>query len=75
MDATLGGGGHAAAIAAHLAPGGRLIGVDQDPEALAEAARTLAPFADIVTLVQGRFDSLPQILDGLHIETDQRNFV
>ena len=69
VDATLGGGGHAAALAAHLAPGGRLIGVDQDPEALAEASRTLKPFADLVTLVQARFDSLPQVLDRLQVET------
>ena len=68
VDATLGGGGHAAALAAHLAPGGRLIGLDRDPDALAEAGRTLAPFAEIVTLVQARFDSLPQVLDDLQVE-------
>ena len=53
VDATLGGAGHAAALAAHLTPGGRLIGLDQDPDALAEAAHKLAPFADVVTLAQG----------------------
>ena len=69
VDATLGGGGHAAALAARLRPDGRLIGLDQDTDALAEAARTLAPFASLVTLVQARFDTLAQVLDERHIET------
>ena len=67
VDATLGGGGHAAALAAHLVPDGRLIGLDRDPDALAEAARTLATYAGNLTVVQARFDSLPQILDDLHV--------
>ncbi len=67
VDATTGGGGHAAAVAARLAPGGRLIGLDQDPDALAEAGRALAPFGDRVTLVQARFDTLPAVLDELGV--------
>ena len=67
VDATLGAGGHAAAIAPRLAPGGRLIGIDQDPEALEEARRALAAFADVVTFVHARFDTLPAVLDGLGV--------
>ena len=67
VDATTGGGGHAAAVAARLAPGGRLIGLDQDPDALEEAERALAQFSDTVTLVQARFDTLPLVLDGLGV--------
>jgi 16S rRNA (cytosine1402-N4)-methyltransferase len=67
VDATTGGGGHAAAVAALLAPGGRLIGLDQDPDALEEAGRALAPFGDIVTLVQARFDTLAAVLDGIGV--------
>lgn len=67
VDATTGGGGHAAAIAARIIPGGRLIGLDQDPEALREAEQALASYGETVTLVQARFDELPDVLDRLKI--------
>ena len=65
VDATLGGGGHAAAIAGRLRPGGQLIGIDQDEEALTEAGQRLASLADVVTLVQARFDTLADVLAQL----------
>lgn len=68
VDATLGGGGHARAIAARLRPGGRLIGIDQDPDAVAEAGRALADLADVVTVVSARFDAIAGVLDGLGID-------
>ena len=42
LDGTLGGGGHSAALLDALGPGGRVIGVDRDPEALATARARLA---------------------------------
>lgn len=54
LDGTLGGGGHAEALL-RRGPEARLIGVDRDPEAIAEAGRRLAPYQDRVRLVQASF--------------------
>ncbi|MDQ1358549.1 MAG: rRNA (cytosine1402-N4)-methyltransferase [Acidimicrobiaceae bacterium] len=63
LDATVGGGGHAAAIlAAH--PHLRLIGLDQDPDAVAAARRALAPFGDRAEVHRARFDELDRVLDA-----------
>jgi 16S rRNA (cytosine1402-N4)-methyltransferase len=60
VDATLGLGGHAAALL-ERAPGARLLGVDRDPQALALAAARLAPFGDRVRLVRGEFRRLGEL--------------
>lgn len=61
LDATLGRGGHARALLeAH--PGLAVIGLDTDPQAIAECRRLLAPYADRVTLVQAVYDELAVIL-------------
>ena len=69
LDGTVGGGGHAAALLERLMPGGRLVGLDQDLDALAEAGTRLAAFGNGVILKQARFDSLTAVLDDLGIET------
>ncbi len=51
LDGTLGGGGHSALIAARLAPGGVLIGLDRDPAALKAAADRLASWRGSISII------------------------
>jgi 16S rRNA (cytosine1402-N4)-methyltransferase len=66
VDATCGGGGHAAAIADAVGPSGRVIAIDQDAAMLALAAGRLAGRAN-VTAANANFDQLPAVLAGLEI--------
>ncbi|EGL82166.1 Ribosomal RNA small subunit methyltransferase H [Caldalkalibacillus thermarum TA2.A1] len=63
VDCTLGGAGHSQLIASRLGPGGCLIGIDQDQEALEHARRRLANFNISLVLVQRNFRYLAEILD------------
>lgn len=62
FDGTLGGGGHAEALLERSGTGTELIGVDQDPEALAVAARRLERFGARVRLVRGNFADVAEDL-------------
>ncbi len=64
VDATLGLGGHSAALlAAH--PEAVLVGLDRDPEALRRSAGRLAGFTGRIHLVHAVYDQLPNVLDEL----------
>jgi 16S rRNA (cytosine1402-N4)-methyltransferase len=65
VDGTLGDGGHAEAILDGSAPDGRLVGLDRDPEALAEARERLARFGARATLRQASFRGLARVLAEL----------
>lgn len=52
VDGTLGGGGHSYEIAKRLSGGGRLIGIDQDEDAIKAAGKRLEPYMDRVTIVR-----------------------
>ena len=61
IDATIGAGGHAAAILMASAPDGQLFGLDQDSGTLEIAARHLAEFGDRVHLLHSNFKYLNQV--------------
>src|SRR5512135_1971322 len=65
VDGTVGAGGHARGILEACAPGGRLLGLDVDPQALALARETLAPYGERVTLTQASYTSLPEQMHRL----------
>lgn len=67
VDGTLGGAGHARDICERIMPDGLLIGIDQDPAAIANAGIVLEPFAAQVRLVHENFAQLPNVLSQLGI--------
>lgn len=62
VDGTLGAGGHASLVLQHF-PHVTLLGVDQDPQILEHAQRTLAPFGRRVRVRRGRMSQLDALLD------------
>lgn len=67
VDATLGMGGHAAALLERC-PNVRLVGLDRDTDALRLAGERLHRFDDRVSLVHAVFDELERALDDLDID-------
>lgn len=62
VDATLGLGGHAAALMEAGGPARRLWGIDRDPQALARARERLAPWGDRITYLSGNYSELNTLL-------------
>jgi 16S rRNA (cytosine1402-N4)-methyltransferase len=67
FDGTLGGGGHFKALAAELATGGTLIGIDRDPEAILWNRATLPPCRATVIIEQSPFSEFDTVLKHHHI--------
>ena len=63
VDATVGGGGHAAAIL-EAYPALRVVGMDRDPVALEAARERLAPFGGRVTLIRSPFSALEDVVSS-----------
>lgn len=68
VDCTLGGGGHSAAIADKLSSDGRLIAIDQDPDAIQAGKQALANCKCRLDIVNSNFSKLAQVLDDLGID-------
>ena len=69
VDGTLGGGGHSFHIAQRLSDKGRLIGIDQDEDAIEAATKRLAQFKQRVTIVRDNYEHFQEILSTLSIPT------
>jgi len=69
VDCTIGGAGHAASILEKLLPGGMLIGIDQDKDAINHAHTALRSHALNIRLIHDNFVNLPKILDSLGIDS------
>jgi 16S rRNA (cytosine1402-N4)-methyltransferase len=67
VDGTLGGGGHSYEIAKRLTAGGRLIGIDQDADAIAAATDRLSEFSERVTIVRSNYAQMEGVLKELGI--------
>ena len=63
VDATVGGGGHAAAILSRLGPEGFLLGIDRDPQALEAARPGLEAVGNPYRLIQGPFSRIRDLLE------------
>jgi len=68
VDGTLGGGGHSYHILERLTAGGRLIGIDQDTDAIAAASERLSEFGGAVTIVHDNYEHIGEVLRSLGIE-------
>ncbi|SET80858.1 16S rRNA (cytosine(1402)-N(4))-methyltransferase RsmH [Lacrimispora sphenoides] len=68
VDGTLGGGGHALEVCKRLGTYGRLIGIDQDGDAIKAATERLKAYEDKVTVVRSNYENIKTVLKDLGIE-------
>ena len=68
VDGTLGGGGHAYQVASRLSAKGRLIGIDQDADAIAAAGERLSEFGDKITIIRSNYANMKEELHRIGIE-------
>ena len=67
VDGTIGGAGHSIEIVKRL-KSGRLIGIDQDTDAIAKASEVLRDYKDKVQIVHDNFSNIKGVLNSLNIE-------
>ncbi len=68
VDGTLGGAGHAYEILSRLSEKGRLIGMDQDADAIKASKERLEKFKDRVSIIRSNFKDMPGQLQKLGID-------
>ncbi|MGC8666692.1 MAG: 16S rRNA (cytosine(1402)-N(4))-methyltransferase RsmH [Chthonomonadales bacterium] len=72
VDATAGGGGHAALMAQQISPGGRLVLLDRDPQALDEATQRVSAEGVSCISIGGNFRNIGSLLSERGIYTVDR---
>ena len=76
VGGTLGGGGHASLVLSRLGEQGRLIGLDQDADAIAAAGERLKEYGDRVTVIRTNYENIKDALasqgisgaDGIYLD-------
>ena len=68
LDGTLGGGGHSYEVCKRLGEKGRLIGIDQDADAIKAAGKRLEEFADKVTIIRNNYCNAKSALAEIGVE-------
>ncbi len=76
VDGTLGGGGHASLVLSRLGEQGRLIGLDQDADAIAAAGERLKEYGDRITVIRTNYENIKDALasqgltgvDGIYLD-------
>ena len=67
VDGTLGGGGHAYEVCKRLSPKGRLVGIDQDEDAVKAANRRLSEFEDREQIIRSNYRQMRSVLESCGI--------
>ena len=68
VDGTLGGAGHSFHICERLSDKGRLIGIDQDEDAITAASKRLEPYKDRVTIVRDNYSNIKNVLKSIGVD-------
>lgn len=68
LDGTVGSGGHSEAIGKRIRPGGRLICLDRDPEAVRLSEERLRPFGEMITVMKANYAEMDEVLAGLGMD-------
>ena len=67
VDGTLGGAGHSSEIVKRLNENGRLIGIDQDEDAIAAASERLKDYSDKVTIIRSNYCNMKEELNRIGV--------